>query len=114
MSEEKSSIEEARLVDASNFDLLLKEERPVFVDFFATWCGPCQLMLPVIDEIAKEEGEKSFVVAKLDIDSAPEVAGKHNVMSVPTFIVFKDGKEVDRLMGAISKDAILDKIKSHL
>lgn len=96
-------------LDLKSFEQAIAGDKPVFVDFYATWCGPCQMMLPIIDELAKEA--KDFTVAKLDIDGAPEVAAKYNVMSVPTFILFKDGKEAVRMMGAMPKDLILEKIK---
>jgi thioredoxin 1 len=99
-------------LDSKNFDEVIGGDRPVFVDFYATWCGPCQMMMPVIEELAKEA--EDFTVAKLDIDQAPEVAAKYNVMSVPTFILFKDGKEAARMMGAMPKDLILEKIKAGM
>ena len=99
-------------LNSKNFDEVIGGDKPVFVDFYATWCGPCQMMMPVIDELAKEA--KDFTVAKLDIDQAPEVAAKHNVMSVPTFILFKDGKEAARMMGAMPKDLLLEKIEAAL
>jgi thioredoxin 1 len=99
-------------LNSKNFDEMVSGDKPVFVDFYATWCGPCQMMMPVIDELAKEA--KDFTVAKLDIDQAPEVAAKYNVMSVPTFILFKDGKEAARMMGAMPKDLILEKIKAGM
>lgn len=99
-------------LDSKNFDEVIAGSKPVFVDFYATWCGPCQMMLPVIEELAEEA--KDFAVAKLDIDKAPEVAARFNVMSVPTFIVFKDGKEAARMMGAMPKDLLLEKINSAI
>lgn len=97
-------------LNAKSFEEIISGDKPVFVDFYATWCGPCQMMIPVIEELAKEA--KGFAVTKLDIDQAPKIAAKYNVMSVPTFIIFKDGKEVARMMGAMSKDLLLQKIKS--
>jgi thioredoxin 1 len=97
-------------LDSKNFDEAIAGDKPVFVDFYATWCGPCQMMLPIISELAKEA--KDFSVVKLDIDKAPEIAAKYNVMSVPTFILFKDGKEAVRMMGAMPKDLILEKVNS--
>lgn len=99
-------------LDSKNFDEVIRGEKPVFVDFYATWCGPCQMMMPVIEELAKEA--KDFIVAKLDIDQAPEIAAKYNVMSVPTFMVFKDGKEAVRMMGAMPKDLMLEKINKAI
>ena len=66
MSDDKNEAKGARVADANNFDDLMNEPKPVLVDFFATWCGPCQMMLPVIEEIADEEDEKTFIVAKLN------------------------------------------------
>lgn len=97
-------------LDSKSFDESIKGDKPVFVDFYATWCGPCQMMMPVVEELAKEA--KGFSVAKIDIDQAPDIAAKYNVMSVPTFIIFKDGKEVDRMMGAMPKDLLLNKIET--
>ncbi len=97
-------------LDNSNFDSTINGNKPVLVDFFATWCGPCQMMLPVIHEIAKEEAGKDFIVATLDIDDNAEIAAKYDVMSVPSFIVFKDGEEKSRMLGAMPKDMIISKI----
>ena len=100
----------AKKVDAKEFDTLINAYKPVLVDFFATWCGPCQMMEPIIEEIAKEA--RDFEVLKIDIDQAPELAAKYNVMGVPTFIVFKNGKEMDRIAQAVSKDILLEKIRN--
>lgn len=107
MAEQNSEI----VIDNNNFELVTGSDKPVLVDFYATWCGPCQMMLPVIKEIATEEKNKTFIVAILDLDANAEIAAKYDVMSVPTFIIFKDGKEQARMLGAMPKDAILTKIK---
>lgn len=106
MSENKGPIK----VTTQNFEELIKGSEPVLVDFFATWCGPCQMMLPIISEMANEA--KDFKVATLDIDENTSIAAKYSVMSVPTFIVFKDGEEKARMLGAMPKEMIIDKIKS--
>ena len=98
----------AREIGANKFEELIKGDKPVFVDFFATWCGPCQMMLPIIDEWAGEHGEKDYIVAKLDIDQAPEIAAKYNVMGVPTFIIFKDGEEAERMQGVVPKERLAE------
>lgn len=95
-------------VDSKSFEKAISGDKPVLVDFFASWCGPCQMMMPVINELSKEV--KEFSIIKLDIDQSPEIAAKFNVMSVPTFIVFKDGKEVNRMMGAMPKEVIMEKV----
>lgn len=87
-----------------NFDEeVLRAEKPVLVDFFADWCGPCKMMAPVIDELA-EEMKESWVVGKVNVDNSPETAGKYGVQSIPTIIFFKKGEEVDRAVGFKSKE----------
>lgn len=84
---------------------VLNSDVPVLVDFFAEWCGPCKMMGPVVDKIAQEYEGKAKV-GKIDIDKSPNLAGKYNVMSVPTFMVFKQGKIVDTVIGAVSKEEL--------
>lgn len=90
-----------------NFETeVLKSDVPVLVDFWASWCGPCQMVAPIIEEIAGEiSGAK---VGKVDVDEQPELAREYKVMSIPTLMVFKDGQAVKREMGARPKDAILE------
>ncbi|MFA7244383.1 MAG: thioredoxin [Patescibacteria group bacterium] len=95
-----------------NFEEIINGGKPALVDFSATWCGPCQMMAPILDEIAKEED--SFVTAKLDIDDAPEIAAKYHVMSVPSFLVFVGGEEKGRMMGAMAKEGLVEKVKDLL
>lgn len=88
---------------------VLESEVPVLVDFWATWCGPCQMVGPVIEEIAEEvTGAK---VGKVDVDSEQELAREYKVMSIPTLIVFKDGQAVKREVGAKPKEEILDMLR---
>ena len=95
-----------------SFKDVINGDKPVFVDFFATWCGPCQMMLPLIDELADEA--KDYKVYKLDIDQAPDVAAKYGVMSVPSFLVFEKGEEKARMMGAMPKELLVQKIDSAI
>ncbi|MBQ3047563.1 MAG: thioredoxin [Clostridia bacterium] len=97
--------------NTEEFDNTLKQSQVVLVDFYATWCGPCKMLSPILENVAEELPENASI-AKLDIDDSLEVAKQFNVMSVPTMIIFKDGKEVDRLVGLRQKDQILDAIKN--
>ena len=98
-------------LNANNFDEeVMHSDKPVLIDFWASWCGPFKMMSPVIDEIAEEMGD-SIKVCKINIDEEQNLAVKYNVMSIPTFIVLKDGKEVDRSVGVQSKDEIKGMLK---
>ena len=92
---------------------VLKSEEPVLVDFWAEWCVPCHMVSPVVEEIGQEKGE-SLRVAKLNIDENPEVTRRFGVMSIPTLIVFKEGQEKARVVGARSKEAIMREIEPHI
>ncbi len=94
-------------ISAAEFECkVLSASEPVLVDFFATWCGPCRMMAPTIDEVSQEMAGKASVY-KLDIDEAPQIAQQLGIMSVPTFMVFKDGKVASQTIGAQPKENIL-------
>ncbi|MGZ8571672.1 MAG: thioredoxin [Actinomycetota bacterium] len=92
---------------------VLDSETPVLVDFWAEWCVPCHMVSPVVEEIGNERGEQLKVV-KLDIDSNPQATRTYGVMSIPSLILFKEGQEVARVIGAKPKDAILRDLSPHL
>ena len=101
-------------VTDATFDAdVLKSDKTVVVDFWATWCGPCKMVAPVLDEIAGENKDK-LTVAKLDIDANPETARTFQVMSIPTMILFKDGKPVKQIVGAKPKAALLSDLADYL
>ena len=83
---------------------------PVLVDFFATWCGPCQMMAPIIDEMVNEYKDKGIKIGKLNIDENQEIAFKYNVMSIPTFLIFKNGKVVAKKAGYCNKEELIQLI----
>ena len=97
------------ILDDNNFKSEVEDSKGiVFVDFYADWCGPCKMMSPIVDEMSNEVDIK---VVKVNVDNAVEVAKKYGIMSIPTFIVFKDGKEYKKHIGMCEKDFLLELIK---
>ena len=92
---------------------VLKSDKPVLVDFFADWCGPCKMMAPVVEQLA-EELEGKAKVGKLNIDENMDIAEKYRVMNIPTFLIFKDGQEKERIVGAVSKNELKNKLEQTL
>ena len=90
-----------------NFDAEIGGETPILVDFWASWCGPCKMLMPIIDQIAKEADGK-YKVGKVNVDEQGELAMRYGIQSIPTLIVFKNGEEVNRLLGVRPKGAILE------
>lgn len=92
---------------------VLESEKPVLIDFWAEWCGPCHMIAPYINEIASEQDE-TLKVVKLDIDENPVTPGRYGIMSIPTLMLFKNGEAVARITGAMPKDRIMAQILPHL
>lgn len=100
----------ATVITDENFEEeVLKSDVPVMVDFFADWCGPCQALMPVVDELSKEYDGKVKIV-KVNVDESQATAQKYGVMSIPTLIFVKGGEEVDRLQGALPKNVLEEKL----
>ncbi|MDO5555323.1 MAG: thioredoxin [Clostridia bacterium] len=96
-------------ITSNNFEQeVLKCDKPVLIDFYADWCGPCKMMSPIIDEIAEEK--TGIIVGKVNIDEAQDLAVKYNVMSIPTIIIFKDGNIYKEFVGVTSKENILNEL----
>ncbi len=98
--------------NAASFDAVINQDIPVLVDFWAPWCGPCKMLGPVLEDVEKEVAGKA-VIAKVNVDDEADLSVKFNVSSIPTMIVFKKGVSLERTVGFMSKDKILELIKKH-
>ena len=97
----------------TNFDELLQDSKLVIVDFWATWCVPCRMLSPILDEVEEEMPEQIKVV-KVNVDDADEIAGRYRIMSIPTLLFFKDGQMVDKTVGAMPKHTLVERINANL
>ncbi len=93
------------MISKSNFDEVVKGEKPVLLDFYADWCGPCRMVAPIVAEIAEERGD--IVVGKVNVDNEPALAEQFGVFSIPTLVLIKDGKTVAQAVGFQPKDKLL-------
>lgn len=100
-------------IDAKDFENeVLKNEKMIVVDFFATWCGPCQMLMPVLEEIASQTDK--FEIVEIDVDKAQQLAMQYAIEAVPTMIIFKNGMEIDRIGGYYTKEELEEELKKYL
>lgn len=97
----------------SNFDQVINSDKPVLVDFWAEWCGPCKMIGPVVEELAGDYDGKA-VIAKLNVDENPQTTAKFGVRSIPTLLVFKNGQIVDKQIGAVPKSVLAQKLEAQV
>lgn len=105
---------EHTFTDANFESDVLKSDVPVLVDFWAEWCPPCKIMGPIVDELAHEIDSSKMKIGKLDVDANQTTSMQYGVMSIPTFIVFKNGQVADKFVGSMSKDAFKQKLATYL
>lgn len=100
-------------VNVTNFDVLLANDLPVLIDFWAPWCGPCRMVSPIVDQLA-DELDGRLVIGKCNVDENQDIAMKYGVMSIPTLVILKGGQEVNRIVGAMPKPALTAEIEKSL
>jgi len=108
-NEEESGMEVMKVTSANFEDEVLKSDKTVLIDFYADWCGPCKMFSPVVEAVATEN--EDIKVVKVNVDDAQDLAIQYQVMSIPTTVVIKEGKEVNRVVGMVSKSDLLEMVK---
>lgn len=103
----------ALVVTDNNFNEVINSDKPVLVDFWAEWCGPCQMLAPIVEELAGDFEGKA-IVAKLDVDSNPNITGQFGIRSIPTLLIFKNGELIDKQVGVVPKHALAQKLNANL
>lgn len=101
-----------QFTDANFQETVLSADKPVLVDFWAEWCGPCRMIAPIVEEMANEYSGKA-VIGKLNVDENPQVASDFGIRSIPTLLIFKNGQIVDKIVGALPKHTLTQKLEAH-
>jgi thioredoxin 1 len=101
------------LTDANFDELVLKTDKPVLVDFWAVWCGPCRMVAPVVEELSKDYDGKA-VIGKVDVDSNPNISARYGIRNIPTLLVFKNGEIVDKHVGVAPKGVLASKLDAQM
>lgn len=102
-----------KIVQKNEFEKIINESKPTIVDFFATWCGPCKMLSPILEKV-EEDSKGEFNIVKIDVDESYDVAKKYGIMSVPTMIIFKDGDEQEKIVGLRQKNQIEDAVRNYI
>ncbi len=102
------------VTDDTFADTIEQSKGVALVDFWAVWCGPCRMIAPIVEQLADEYAEKGVTVGKLDVDHNPSTAARFGIRSIPSILIFKDGKHVDTVVGAVPKGALVQRLESHL
>lgn len=107
------SIMAKEITDKNFSELVLTSDKPVLVDFWAVWCGPCRMIAPVVEELSNDFDGKA-IIGKMDVDANPNTAMEYGIRSIPTLLIFKGGEVVDRVVGVVSKSVLAEKLQAQM